>query len=65
MAQAYPRTVLTEFRILLDDETVARLMEVADQAHAPPEIILSAIVRDVLEDDFEAHRAERSGLQLH
>ena len=65
MAEPYPRNGLTEFRVLLDDETVARLFAVADDAHAPPEIIIGSIVRAVLEDDFNAHAAERAGLQLH
>lgn len=46
---------LVEFRIRLDDLTVARLMEVADNAHADPRVVVAAIIRDVLEDDARAN----------
>ena len=65
MVDAYPRTVLTEFRVLLDDVTVARLMEIADNAHAPPEIIIAGMVHAVCEDDWHAHLAESSAVSLH
>jgi hypothetical protein len=65
MAIEYPRTVLTEFRILLDDVTVARLMEIADSAHAPPEIIISGMISAICEDDWHAHLAEPSTLRFH
>jgi hypothetical protein len=66
MVDAYPRTVLTEFRVLLDDVTVARLMEIADAAHALPEAIIACIIHDVCEDDWHAHLAESSsGVSVH
>lgn len=39
----------------LDDLTVARLMEVCEGAKASPAAVIAAIVRDVLEDDADAH----------
>lgn len=45
------------FRVPIDDATVARLMTVADEAHADPATIIAAIVRDVLEDDELTHAA--------
>jgi hypothetical protein len=54
----------TGFRVTLDDLTVARLMELADVCHAPPAVVIAAIVRDVLEDDARAHgEAEPVSLQ--
>lgn len=38
-----------------DDITFARLIEVAEAAGAPMRAVISAIVRDVLEDDAQAH----------
>ena len=58
MAEPYPRTVLSELRILLDDETLLRLLQVADDAHAPPELIAASIVKAVLDDDYRAHYGE-------
>jgi hypothetical protein len=55
MAEPYPRTVLTEFRILLDDATVIRLLAIADDAHMPPEIIIQSMVKAIVDDDFCAH----------
>jgi len=46
---------LTYFRIGLDDETVARLMEICDEAHVEPAVRKAALVSGVLEEDFEAH----------
>lgn len=46
---------LTFFRIGLDDETVARLMEICDEAHVEPGAMIAALVSGVLEEDFEAH----------
>lgn len=46
---------LVLFTIALDDVTVARLMEVADNAHADPRKVAAAIIRDVLEEDAQAH----------
>lgn len=45
---------LTYFRIGLDDETVARLIEICDEAHCDPAIMIASIIATVLEDDFEA-----------
>lgn len=38
-----------------DDVTVARLLELCECAKAPPQAIIAAIVRDVLEDDAREH----------
>jgi len=46
------------FRIGLDDLTVARLLELADICQCDPTQVISAIVRDVLEDDARAHDGE-------
>ena len=43
-----------EFKVRLDLETVAWLMELADLNHAPPSIVLASIIRDTCEDDREA-----------
>lgn len=43
------------FRVLLDDLTVARLLELADICQTDPAKVISAIVKDVLEDDARAH----------
>lgn len=42
----------------LDDETVARLMNVADMSHAAPEVVAASIIHDVLYDDEQAHASE-------
>lgn len=46
---------MTQFRVRLDDETVARLIAIADACHAQPAELIAAIVHDVLEDDALAH----------
>lgn len=51
------------FSVKLDDLTLARLVELADNCHALPEAIIAAIVHDVLEDDALAH--EQSGVMVH
>jgi hypothetical protein len=43
------------FRVVPDDVTLARLIELADICHTDPETLIVAIVRDVLEDDALAH----------
>jgi predicted transcriptional regulator len=45
----------TAFRVVLDDQTVARLIEVAEACHADPATIIASLVHDVLEDDALAH----------
>ena len=55
----------TTFVVELDDVTVARLMEVADNCHAHPCTLISAMVHDVLEDDELAHRREFEFISLH
>ena len=45
-------------RILLDDLTLARLLEVADGCQCDPSLVASAMLRDVLEDDARAHDGE-------
>jgi hypothetical protein len=45
------------FRITLDDLTTARLLELADVCQCDPTKVISAIVKDVLEDDARAHDA--------
>lgn len=47
----------TAFRIVLPDEAVARLMELAAESHADPRQLAAALLIDVLRDDFEAHHA--------
>lgn len=47
----------TYFRIALPDETVARLIEVCEEAHCDPREMIAALVIGVLEDDFEAHHS--------
>jgi hypothetical protein len=46
------------FRVVLDDLTTARLLELADMQHASPNTMIAAIVRDVLQDDAEQHDHE-------
>lgn len=41
----------TVFPVALDDKTVARLMEICDEAKAPPAAVIASILHDVLEDD--------------
>lgn len=43
------------FRVALDDVTIARLMRLADECHAPPAVVIASIVHDVLLDDEAAH----------
>lgn len=43
-----------EFKVRLDLETVAWLMEIADLNHAPPALVLASIIRDTREDDQAA-----------
>jgi hypothetical protein len=64
-ALEYQRIVLTAFRVLLDDETVIRLMAIADSAHDSPENIIAGMVQLVCEDDWHAHLAEPSSLSVH
>lgn len=56
-----PQTV---FSVALDDPTVARLLELADACHAPPAVVIAALVRDVLEDDAMAHELEPDPVTL-
>lgn len=65
MATEYPRTVLTEFRVLLDDVAVARLMEMADAARLLPEAMIASLVTALLDDDWHAHQVEPSSLSVH
>ena len=67
MAEPYPRTVLTELRVLLDDETLIRLLAIADDAHAPPELIAASMLKAMLADDYFAHYGEPppAGQTLH
>lgn len=48
----------TVVEVVLDDLTIARLIELADMLHADPATIVASIVRDVLEDDARMHAAE-------
>lgn len=41
--------------IELDDETVARLVVVAEESHTSMEVIAASILHDVLLDDEQAH----------
>ena len=43
------------FRIPLDAETVARLMEVADISHADPVSVAASLLHDILAEDEDAH----------
>lgn len=52
------------FPVGLDDLTVARLMEIADDAKLHPAQLIAAIVRDVLEDDAIAHAADKSDMVI-
>lgn len=49
---------LTEFSVLLDDQTVARLMRLSEMCHTPPRVVLASIIHDVLKDDEDAHLLE-------
>lgn len=53
------------FRVILDDVTTARLVELADMCHAQPSEIIAAIVRDVLEDDARAHEIAPESVARH
>jgi len=55
-----PRTI---FPVKLDGLTTARLMKIADIAHASPSSLIAAIVHDVLEDDARMHQAEFTDLK--
>lgn len=52
------------FRVRLDDITVARLLELADICQCDPTQVISAIVKDVLEDDARAHDGNLLPLSL-
>jgi hypothetical protein len=57
----------TVFEVMLDDLTVARLIEISDLCHADPATVIASIVRDVLEDDARMHAAQTTpgpGLRL-
>jgi len=43
------------FRIPLDLQTVARLMEVSDISHADPVTVASSLLHDILAEDERAH----------
>lgn len=42
----------------LDDATLAWLIEVADMHHAEPAVIAASILRDIRQDDQDAHLQE-------
>ena len=48
-------TDVVYFSVPLDLKTVAWLMDVCEGAHAPPMIVLAAMIRDLREDDEAAH----------
>lgn len=48
----------TIFPVALDDKTVARLMEICDEAKAAPAMVIASILHDVLEDDATEHDPE-------
>ena len=48
----------TVFYVPLDDESVARLMELSEATHTPPAMLIASITHDVLRDDEAAHRFE-------
>lgn len=52
----------TPFRVLLDDLTVARLIELAEVCHTDPSNVISAIVKDVLEDDARVHDGDMAAM---
>lgn len=52
------------FRVLLDDLTMARLLELADVCQCEPSQVISAIVKDVLEDDARAHDGALTPISL-
>lgn len=49
-------------RIVLDDQTVAWVMEIADGSHQHPAVIIAAMLRDLRVDDQAAHMADIPGL---
>lgn len=53
----------TYFRVGVDDETTALLMELAEACHAPPEALMASILKDVLLDDAEAHGQIHAGTE--
>jgi len=46
---------LTYFRVGLDDQTTALLIEMSEACHVEPAVLLSVIARDVLVDDARLH----------
>lgn len=51
-------------RVLLDDVTLARLLEVADGCQCDPSLVASAMLRDILEDDARAHDGDLATIPL-
>ena len=45
----------TTFEVDLDDQTVARLLEIAEDSKTCPTLLIASIVSKVLEDDELAH----------
>lgn len=45
----------TAFRVVLDDETTALLMELSEACHCEPTVLLASLARDVLVDDALCH----------
>lgn len=60
MAGPHEDEEVVEFSVALDLKTVAWLMQVCEGAHAPPSAVLSAMIRDIREDDEIAHDIEQT-----
>lgn len=43
-------------RVALDALTAARLEELANVCHAPTDTVAGSLLRDILQDDSEAHQ---------
>lgn len=54
---------LTYFRIGLDDEAVALLLELSEATHCPPAILLASLARGVLVDDAAMHGQIHAGTE--
>lgn len=54
----------TVLHVPVDDRTAAWLAEIADLHHAPVELVAGAVLRDVCQDDQDAHLPPSPALRV-
>jgi hypothetical protein len=46
---------MADYSLDLDEHTIRWVQEIADLLHTTPAVLIASIVRDVAQDDIEAH----------